>query len=270
MRPSPAALPGMIAVANAVGASSALGAETSIADVLVREQPGAAGGPGGRGRHELRIVGFGLRAVENRSRVSSSRLVMRRAGGIRIRARCWPVSASDRLKPRSTTDSSAVGSALCIRLRLLASSFWRMVGLSTSGLIRFSTVGESGLGSPKSKVTVGDCSISRVEPVASPPRAGSSSTKSTPVSPTARASPVASVPPRAAPRSRSTASPAESEVTVGSPSRSKSTRFWPPSRFRSTPALPTPCKPPALANNGSSGAICRPMMTIFSHSPAIA
>ena len=53
----------------------------------------------------------------------------------------------------------------------------------------------------------------------------------------------------------------------GSPNKSMSTRFSPPSRFRSTSA-PAPRPLPALlANKGSSGQICLPMMTILSHSP---
>ena len=54
----------------------------------------------------------------------------------------------------------------------------------------------------------------------------------------------------------------------GSPNRSMSTRFSPPSRLRSTRA-PAPRPLPALAaNSGSPGQICLPMMTILSHSPA--
>ena len=54
----------------------------------------------------------------------------------------------------------------------------------------------------------------------------------------------------------------------GSPNRSMSTRFSPPSRLRSTSApAPRPLPAALPANIGSSGQICLPMMTILSHSP---
>ncbi len=56
----------------------------------------------------------------------------------------------------------------------------------------------------------------------------------------------------------------------GSPNRSRSTRFSPPSRFRSTSRRLRRAGVAPCANIGSSGLICLPMMRILSHSPGAA
>ena len=170
-----------------------------------------------------------------------------------------PVCSSEsRSNPKSSIASSAVCSVPCgildsMRLRTSAVSQAAVGELDASNAIASdSTVGSSREG------------ISRVGD-SSEPRSGASSTKSRSDDWYAGASPVAAV------ELLSCATSAGGKLLCspsGSPNKSMSTRFSPPSRFRSTNA-PAPMPPPVLLeNSASSGQICLPMMRIFSHSPA--